>query len=224
MKTLLRHALDALAALSLLACIAAAGVWVRSWGYLDGCVWMRVVSEAEFRTAGVVTSEGRVLVLTQWVYGQDPSRSEMPGPDEAGIHWFHRKSGAAIARMYNRTCSHWVMGVGWDDDHYSETRPAATPATSIKIIRVVSIPGAYAFALTAVLPGVWLVRTLARRRRLARRPGFCAGCGYDLRASPGRCPECGRPAAATGPEPQVAPGPAAPGLAAPAPASSVTTP
>jgi hypothetical protein len=42
---------------------------------------------------------------------------------------------------------------------------------------------------TALLPAVWVYRF--RKTRRARRIGLCTTCGYDLRATPGRCPECG---------------------------------
>jgi hypothetical protein len=52
-------------------------------------------------------------------------------------------------------------------------------------LRLVLIPFAMVFLLV-----LWQVRWNANRRR--SRVGLCEGCGYDLRASPERCPECGR--------------------------------
>ena len=61
------------------------------------------------------------------------------------------------------------------------------------LVRRFSVHLATLVVATAILPLTWL----ASRLRLRHPSGSCRKCGYDLRASPDRCPECGTPAMST---------------------------
>ena len=61
-----------------------------------------------------------------------------------------------------------------------------------RIVSGIRVPLAY----IALVPLALFVAfaMLARRQRRRERLGLCLGCGYDLRESSGKCPECGREA------------------------------
>ena len=65
--------------------------------------------------------------------------------------------------------------------------PDPRPATIIA--RSFSLPIWPVAVATAVLPALWLRLTLRDRRRV--KEGLCRTCGYDLRGTLERCPECG---------------------------------
>jgi hypothetical protein len=73
------------------------------------------------------------------------------------------------------------------------------PATSGPRATFVQAPYWAAVMASALLPAAWMVRQrgFARRRRRADA-GQCLTCGYDLRQTPERCPECGAAALKAG--------------------------
>jgi hypothetical protein len=75
----------------------------------------------------------------------------------------------------------------------SNSYPPALASTSAAGL---ALSSAYVIAASAILPGLWLLSLLGpvlvrRRRRRRMLKGLCPECGYDVRASPARCPECG---------------------------------
>jgi len=55
--------------------------------------------------------------------------------------------------------------------------------------QIFTVPHWFLAVLLAVLPASWAWPRL--RAREWSRSHRCTECGYDLRATPGRCPECG---------------------------------
>jgi len=107
------------------------------------------------------------------------------------------KAGYAVPVMFDgKTMSgkSVVPGVSYSSGTGTVTDPALPSAvTSVVSGKIVVIVWLWPLALTLALAGP--LTTMAARhwavRRDRRAKGRCVSCGYDLRATPERCPECG---------------------------------
>jgi hypothetical protein len=184
-----RGRLNLLTALSLLLCAALGVLWVRSYWCVERVVHLWRPTEA-YPGGGAIKATriaighypGRLLVSkAQWV-----SSNYTP--------WFYE--GIDVDGVWERS-----------GDWPSVTNEPYRERFSIRYLEEEYDGGGYRWEVivpyyvltlvTGVPACLWTTRRLWRRKMTGR--GLCPSCGYDLRATPGRCPECGRVPTASGP-------------------------
>jgi hypothetical protein len=188
---------------TLFLCAGASALWVRSYWRYDGAGTSALRSDDMTRNdLHLASSRGSLLLsrTTSWL-----------SPLEFGLS---RERYAAMGGRSGRVGG-WSAGKPTDLPQYKEGWPkflrfgfmwdhqvGKNKRGEIKIVfTAVMVPWWCVVALTGMLPAAWCARRLwmAARARVRRHAGRCAACGYDLRGTPGRCPECGR-AAETAPQ------------------------
>jgi hypothetical protein len=185
-----RRLVNLLTLLSLLLFAATVALWVLSYSLRPG------VSRVGFDRRGVVLNDGSVQ--SYWLKRFE--LVEVPHP-----------SGVPVAAP-GKPLPYLAEPLGW---HFAAPgKELWSPASRDLLVRplatlsggAVPHPGVIEgggfeislwplAALTALLPALRLARcyrSAMARRRTAK--SLCPRCGYDLRATPGRCPECGTPA------------------------------
>ena len=188
MKRFARLLLTLCAAISVLLCVAVCVAWVRGRSSADWFHWTRT-GEHEWRRETLVAGRDGVYVSHLWFYFDEPGRAltyatgigetrglshEKSDPQRnpySGTFWNRLGFGMEPARL--------SIDFAWEGPYRYVFSHAHVP---------------YWFVLIVLSSPCWLWLARARARRLkARRArlGRCRQCGYDLRASPERCPECG---------------------------------
>jgi hypothetical protein len=119
-------------------------------------------------------------------------------PRHYGIGWFADGVALYYVPVFPRqNSSPWFVWVTSSRYAYEYVRPQASflgfhiarNAINAGDIYVV-LPYWFLIIATAIAPLLVLIRLVfGKRRRVA---GLCTKCGYDLRATPQRCPECGQ--------------------------------
>lgn len=168
----IRRVLIGVAGASLLAAVALATLWPFSYGWYE-----RAGIGGGSRSLAFDSLDGRLRIV--WIAGPTPARPAWA--------WHQRmeETPGSLRRLH---VDHETFGFGFTRRTLHTFPDGPADAT----FRALAMPYGFATGALLLLPG-WAAAALVADRRAARREheGLCRRCGYDLRATAGRCPECG---------------------------------
>jgi hypothetical protein len=181
-----RCILNALGLLSLLLCVLTAGLWARSYHVPDSVGHSRCWATRqdgkliEHRASEYFEShKGSLRIGFSRIHGR---------PDTLG--WIGPRDSVVVVEYDSWAASHDGADIERRPGLFIERGAPPTPGQwgDSGFWLYLGIPYWLLTALLLPLPSLCLVRFLRLR---VKGVGCCRACGYDLRATPGRCPECG---------------------------------
>ena len=193
MRRIARCAFTAIVALSLLLCVASCALWARSYFVGDSLLYQYprdINGTTCWDMHHVMLGRGSFVYNFLFQYDLDLRTAIFYGEDSphgrrADWSRFQHRRGEPVEPdpNFSRTDDpKW----GFKYVHFVNPQPGLPPhGAGYLLIFPMWLP-TVAFA---ALPAVRFVQRTRRRRRT--QLGLCRACGYDLRASPERCPECG---------------------------------
>jgi hypothetical protein len=197
MKSLHRHAANALTILAFLLFVLTLALWLRSFVVTTSFDFSlhRRSFRASAAHGGVSITNAPELESWDETYGDLTFRLML-----AKDHCIRVQSDINYFEAHREEPRAAELPKLWRDFQEGVTRYRAllqrsrSPAPPQPASMSHSLPFAFpcALLLTAALPSAVVLRWRTNRRR--RRFGACFNCGYDLRATPDLCPECGTPA------------------------------
>jgi hypothetical protein len=185
MRRLLRILLNAAMVLSLMLCVVTVLLWVRSRSAME---WLPISTSTENEGGGCVVMDRTTSYLIVSQAGcVAVRRTFLPFGDRC-----QRTSGIeAEMRLsqLDRADDIDELGVitSWAGFEVATGR-RSLPSQG-RVLQRLAIPYWSLTVATGLAAGMGLSLTVRHGRH--RRSGFCDCCGYDLRATPERCPECG---------------------------------
>jgi hypothetical protein len=164
--------------LSLILCLATVALWVRSYWRYDTLAHGSSGTDG-FGSLGIESKYGELYLSAAHYYANlnySNLYNEAPGWSFGEHRFLTLDTHMDFAKKHVK---HQLVGFG---SFNGDLRP-------VGFLRSIWLPHWFLALLFAILPTLRLRSILRNRHR--HRAGFCQHCGYDLRATPDRCPECG---------------------------------
>jgi hypothetical protein len=181
---------------------------------LIAAAWLRSCGGADAVSFGYRSPAGSMRVTSFGIFGGSLSAATADMPEAlcefmkkqgnsfyskgTGLHWVSQRRAVLLRRMQ------WTFYARHVEQPFSANAngtvaplpsrggfPTTAPSKLVLNIRFVLIPLWLPLVLAIPFPLWRLVNLPQRRQRRLLLAGQCLGCGYDLRETPERCPECG---------------------------------